>query len=66
MTKTAQTTPNTLTDDSLDEISGGPHFRTWDNHYYDFQSGCDTVLSKNDNMELHARLAQQTASADTR
>lgn len=38
MTKQAQTTPNAISDESLDEISGGPHFRNFHGTSFDFQA----------------------------
>lgn len=30
--------PAEIAEGKLDEISGGPHFRTWDSTYYDFSA----------------------------
>ena len=38
--------PVALNDDELGGIAGGPHFRTWDNIYYDYHGGAD--LSRSD------------------
>ena len=54
--------PAEINETQLDDISGGPHFRNFHGAAFDFQSGCDTVLSKTDNMEIHARLTQQGGS----
>lgn len=49
-----------LSDNDEAECDGhpDPHFRNFHNAAFDFQSGCDTVLAKNDNLEIHARLRQ--------
>ena len=57
--QTKTSSPVEITETTLDEISGGPHFRNFHGASFDFQSGCDTVLVKNDNMEIHARPAEQ-------
>ena len=46
MTITKTEAPANMTDESLDEISGGPHFRNFHGAAFDFQSGCDVVLVK--------------------
>mmetsp|Transcript_19509 Transcript_19509/g.45441 ORF Transcript_19509/g.45441 Transcript_19509/m.45441 type:complete len:816 (+) Transcript_19509:488-2935(+) len=35
--------------------SGDPHFRTWSNEYYDFQSSCDMIHVRNSLLDLHIR-----------
>lgn len=34
MTTVNKTAPTEMEENTLDEISGGPHFRTWDSVYY--------------------------------
>lgn len=34
MTTENKTAPMEMTENTLDQISGGPHFRTWDSVYY--------------------------------
>lgn len=55
-------TPAEVNDTQLDDISGGPHFRNFHRVSYDFQSGCDVVMAKNDNIEIHAHLAEKGKS----
>ncbi|MEM0988681.1 MAG: hypothetical protein AAGK00_07350 [Pseudomonadota bacterium] len=59
MTKKTQK-PAEIAETELEDINGGPHFRNFHRASSDFQAGCDVVLSKNDNIEIHARLAKQT------
>ncbi len=44
MTTKKTETPMTLADGSLEQISGGPHFRNFHGAAFDFQSGCDVVF----------------------
>lgn len=36
MTTENKTEPTEVEETTLDDISGGPHFRTWDDGFYDY------------------------------
>mgnify|MGYP000571994382 CR=1 FL=1 len=40
---TKTNTPEEITETSLDDISGGPHFRNFHGASFDFQSGVDAT-----------------------
>ena len=37
-----------------------PHFRSFDNQYFDFQSGCKVVAAQNDKIDIHLRLEKKS------
>ncbi|MEM9370774.1 MAG: hypothetical protein AAGA26_06425 [Pseudomonadota bacterium] len=45
MTSKNKINANELDETTLDEISGGPHFRNFHGAAFDFQNGGDTVLA---------------------
>lgn len=46
MTTNTTDAPTPMTDEVLDQINGGPHFRSFHGAAFDFQSGCDPVPLK--------------------
>eukprot|EP00979_Chaetoceros_neogracilis_P016471 scaffold8136_cov253-Chaetoceros_neogracile.AAC.1 len=49
-----------VTDDIKDcDGHPDPHFKNFHGVYFDFQSGCDVVLVKTEQIEIHTRLIQQ-------
>ena len=65
MTKTTFKTPTEMSDAALDDVSGGPHFRTWGGEIYTDLGTADLDLDTNIVAEGDATAKARASSADT-